>query len=545
MSTMKTDISLKDYPSNLVSFIEKDLSSMKVDKRLKIQAMLLSEEVLVKLKEYGTAQDVTVNVRKHLGNPYIDISMPGEEFDEKELVGDYSDESAGDISEDSIRSIILHAYGEHLKYRHKNKVNHVRIEVDSSNKKSIYYTVFTMAIALVLGLLFNFFVPHNLNAALCHYIFVPVKTVFINSLKMIVAPVVFFSIVTCLSQFGDIRELGRIGAKVMGMYLTTTVFAIAIGFGVFYIFDPGTFGSLAESVSGQSGSEAQVVAPSIIDTIVNIVPSNIVEPFANSDTLQLIFLAILCGIAVGTIGSYSMPIKNLFEAFNSLFLAIVSIITKFIPVAVFASIFILIVETGTSSLGDVLAFVMTFLAGIVIMMLVYSVLIIVMARLNPLKFFSKNLPGMINAFTLSSSNASMPANIDICENSMGISKKVCQFSIPLGATVNMDGFCVFLPIVGLFLAKMYGVVVPTSSLVSVAFMIVMLSVSSPGIPGVDIICISILLGIMNVPAEAVGVIMGVDALLDMVRTVSNTTGDIAVSLIVARSENLVDLEKWK
>ena len=105
MSTMKTDISLKDYPSNLVSFIEKELSSMKVDKRLKIQAMLHSEEVLVKLKEYGTAQDVTVNVRKHLGNPYIDISMPGEEFDEKELVGDYSDESAGDISEELITCV--------------------------------------------------------------------------------------------------------------------------------------------------------------------------------------------------------------------------------------------------------------------------------------------------------------------------------------------------------------------------------------------------------------------------------------------------------
>lgn len=547
MATMKYSFSSTEFPGELVIFIEKELTALKVDKKLRIQAMLLSEEVLVKLREHATSDDVKVEVRKRLGDLYIEISAPGEEFDVKEIVGSASIDSLDEMddTEDSIRDIILHAYGERLKYRNRYKVNNVSIAVGETDKKSIYYTVISLIASIVVGLLFNLLVPVKVNTALCNYLFTPIKTMFINSLKMVIAPIIFFSIATCLSQFSDIKELGRIGGKVMGMYLCTTVFAILVGFGTFFIFSPGTLGSLSYDAAEVAAPEQTDVVQTVVDSIVDVVPSNFLAPFVNSNTLQVIFLAVVAGLAVGYTGIYSNAIKQLFEACNSLFLSIVTMISKLIPIVVFASIFVIIIQTGTDSLIDVFAFAGTYLVGAFAMMCVYSMLILIIARLNPLKFFKKNARGMLTAFTLSSSNAAMPTNLDICENSMGISKKVCSFSIPLGATVNMDGLCVYLAIAGLFLAKMYGITISGSEIAYIIFTIVILSISSPGVPGVNMVCLTVLLGVIGVPIEGLGLLMGIDALLDMTRTVSNTTGDIAVTLIVARSENLVDLEKWK
>ena len=164
--------------------------------------------------------------------------------------------------------------------------------------------------------------------------------------------------------------------------------------------------------------------------------------------------------------------------------------------------------------------------------------------LNPITFFKKNREGMLTSFTLSSSSAAMPTNMRICTDSLGISPKVCNFSIPLGATVNMDGTCIFLTITGLFLARAYGVTVPQSAMVSLAITIILLSLGCPGIPGASIVCLCVILANLGVPIEAIGLIMGINPFLQMANTMSNTTGDIAASLIVARSEGLLDLETY-
>ncbi len=162
--------------------------------------------------------------------------------------------------------------------------------------------------------------------------------------------------------------------------------------------------------------------------------------------------------------------------------------------------------------------------------------------MNPIIFFKKNREGMLTSLTLSSSSAAMPANIQTCTNKLGISPLVCSFSIPLGATINMDGTCIFLTITGLFLARAYGVAVPGAAIVSLAITIILLSLGCPGVPGAAAVCLGIVLADLGVPIEASGLVMGVIPFLDMVITMSNTTGDVAASLIVARSEGLVDLE---
>ncbi len=365
---------------------------------------------------------------------------------------------------------------------------------------------------------------------------------FINALNIIVGPVVFFSIATCISQFSDLSELGRIGAKIMGLYILTSLIAILIGFGAFFIIDPGTPGMALSSSIGAKAVDVATTNISLLDTIVGIVPSNLLKPFVESQTLQIIFLAILCGTSIGAIGKYSKILTDIFEACNSLFLTITTLIAKMIPVAVFAAMIIMIVESGHTAILSVLGMCLTFILGIITMMITYMLILALLGRLNPFTFFKKNLPGMLTSFSLASSNAAMPTNMNICEHSLGISPKVFSFSIPLGATINMDGGSIHLAINALFFAKLYGIEISTSSLVAIAFTIIMLSMGTPGVPGAQFVSLSVLFAQLGIPPEALGLIMGVDSILDMIRTTSNTTGDMVVTTTVASQEHLIDLE---
>ena len=362
-----------------------------------------------------------------------------------------------------------------------------------------------------------------------------------NSLKIVIAPVVFFSIVTCISQFKNVAELGRLGAKVMGMYMLTTVIAVLLGTGVFQLLHPGEWGfALTGGVEAAAVTVDTSVDTSLLHTIVNIVPSNFFVPFVESDTLQLIFLAVLCGIAVGMVGEYSGILKEFFEACNSLFLTITGILARVIPVAVFCSIALLVLQLGGNSLFFVLGAGAAHIFAIFCMICIYGLLILILGRLNPLTFFRKNREGMLTSFMLSSSSAAMPTNLKICTEKLGISPKVCNFAIPLGATINMDGTCIYLCTMGLFLARAYGVNVPPSSLLSLAITVILLSLGAPGVPGVGLVCLGVVLTAMNVPIEAIGLVIGINPILDMCNTMSNTTGDVAASLIVAKNEKLLD-----
>jgi len=252
----------------------------------------------------------------------------------------------------------------------------------------------------------------------------------------------------------------------------------------------------------------------------------------------------LLGVAVGKIGEYSRVLQDFFSACNELFTTVTSMIAKLIPIAVFCAMFIMIVSVGTDSLVAMFGMASTEIIALICMMIIYGILIIIIARINPLIFYRKDLPGMLTSFSLSSSNAAMPGNIAICTDKLGISPKVCNFSIPLGATVNMDGTSIHLAVATLFLAKVYGVSIPDAQMVSIIITIIMLSLGTPGVPGASLVCLSVLLAQVGVPIEAIGLIMGIDSLLDMCRTVSNTTGDISVSLIVAKTEGLLDMETY-
>ncbi|MCR5420060.1 MAG: dicarboxylate/amino acid:cation symporter [Lachnospiraceae bacterium] len=536
------DTSKKEYLKEALNYIKETLGKNGISDKLIIKTELLAEEVIVSFVAHSTDNKLTITTKHMLGETAVSLSMSGEEFElfnEDTMVFDDNDE----ISGEAVRSILLKSYGDNFKYHNKKSVNNVRI-ITENTQKSLHITILALFLGILIGFAAKLLFPQQLTDIMTTYCLTPVKTMFMNAIKIIIAPVVFFSIVACISQFSDISELGKLGTKVMGIYLLTTVLAVLLSFTIANYITPGEFGFVLSEQEDVAKVEIAATESSLLSTIVNIVPSNFFKPFIESDTLQLIFLAVLCGIALGMIGDYSTTLKELFDALNSLFLKITSLITRLIPVAVFCSIALMVINMEAKTLLSIVSYTLQQILAVLCMMLIYGLLILVLGRLNPLKFYTKAKEGMLTSFTLSSSSAAMPTNLKVCTNKLGISPKVCNFSIPLGTTINMDGTCIYLTIAVMFLARAYGINISISQMETLFVTIVLLSLGAPGVPGSAIVCLGIVLKTVNVPVEAIGLIIPVYPLMDMFDTMSNTTGDIAAALIVAKKENLLDLDMY-
>ena len=536
-----------DGLSKALDIIEEKLNYYKLNRKDIAKSMLASEEVMNALLEHSEkAEYIYLSVRRVLDEISIEISVPGKEFPfEKALhIGAaVSAEDVGYETERAIRSTILKSFVDDLKYRYRAGMNTVRISVIKSKKAMLYKTLGAMLLAVILGILFKSFMSEAIYLPINDNILVPIKTMFMNALKMIVAPVVFFSIVSCIGQFSDLSEMGKIGGKTIAMYFLTTIIATALGTGAFYLLHTVAIDASVFEAAGNTVT-TQTIQISVKDMIVNIVPDNFFKPFLEAEMMQLIFLAVLCGVAVGMIGKYSRMLSDLFTACNELFLKITTLIIKFMPLAAFCSILSMILKTGTDVLASILGILCIFVVAIGAMMGVYCLLILVFARLTPIPFCKKYASTMAQVFSMGSSNAALPINMEACKK-LGISQKVYSLSLPLGATMNMDGTCIYLSVFAFSLAKICGVAIPPAALISVVISIIVLSVGAPGIPGAGLVCLSVLLAQLNVPIEAVALVMGIDPLIGMVRCMSNCLGDVAISTVVAKQEEILDVEKYK
>lgn len=551
MREYKRFIADDQHIEELVDFVRSTLDQYGIKKKERIRAALTAEEAAASLIGHKSDPEekgdpyIDLTIRGMLGTVTIELHAAGEEYAlEQSMSSDalsLENIPSSDV-QDTLRQIILGSYAEGLKYRHKNGVNYIQMTVVRSKNAFLFRTLGAMAAAVLLGLLFSSFIPADVNASIDHLVLQPVKTMYMNALKMIVAPVVFFSIISCLVQFSDLTALGRIGGKIIGFYLFTTVLAIFVGLTSFWIFKPGDASltsSLTANVSSLPSGSGSV---SIRDTIVGIIPSNVIDPFLKADMLQLIFMAVLCGVATNLIGKYSETLKDLFQACNDLFLKITTLIIKMMPLAIFCSIMSLILTPGIRTLLSALEIMGTFLFGLLCMMVCYCILMVIIGKMDPVPFVRKYAPYMLQVFSMASSNASIPINMDACEKKIGIDKKIYSLSIPLGATLNMDGTCVHLAVFGLALAKIYGVELSAGALLSMVLTILILSVGAAGIPGSGLICLSVLLTQINVPMEAIGLVMGIDPLCGMFRCMSNCLGDVVASTVIAKSEHMLDMK---
>ena len=528
-------------------FIRQTLDKNGIKGKANSKAVLAAEESMGELVDHvKEGSDLCVTAHSFLGTTTIELSACGEALDiQKTLLPPVPDIWAAHDTKVSagLRQLILSNMSKELKYKHKDGVNTIQLSATRSSQ-GLFLTLGAMICAIILGVLLKAAAPKDFLNALDSNFLSLVKNMYMNALKVIAAPVVFFSIVGCFSHQTNPSGLGRIGVKIIALYLITTIIATIIGIGVFYIFrpgDPATAASLTQDVSALTSQAKDI---SVKDLITDIVPSNFIAPFLESNMLQLLFLAVLTGLAISLIGDYTASMSLWFEGCCELFLKIASVIMRTTPLAVFCSILSLVLKIGPASLFAVISMFGTFLFGLFIMIVAYC-LILVVSGFNPLLFFKRYIPTMLQVFSIASSNASISLNMEACRKELGISSDIYSLSIPLGATVNMDGTCVLLAVQALTIAEIYGVHVPGGALFGLALSIILMSIGAPGVPGSCVIILSMLLAEIGVPVEGVTFVMGIGPLLGMFISMSNCLGDVVVTTAVAKSEKMINMDVFQ
>ncbi len=366
-----------------------------------------------------------------------------------------------------------------------------------------------------------------------------VGAAFVNGLKMLVVPLVVFSLICGVLGIGDIRVLGRVGGKSFVLYIATTAIAIATAIVLGVLIGPGK-GFSMEGVDTSGVTAAN--APTVWQVFANIVPSNPVAALANGDMLQIIFYVIIVGIAALMLGERSIGFAQACEYMNELAMKIVEIVMSFAPYGVFCLIAKVFAKEGIDLFIPVLAYVVTLTGALLLHLFVTLMLILkLMSGLNPLTFITKIRPAQIFAFSTASSNATIPVTYRCVTERMGVDNSVASFTVPLGATINMDGTAIMQGVATVFLANVYGVTLGMGGYLTVIAMSVLASIGTAGVPGVGLVMLTMVLTQVGLPIEGIALILGVDRLMDMIRTAVNITGDAVVSVIVAKSEGKLDI----
>ena len=359
----------------------------------------------------------------------------------------------------------------------------------------------------------------------------PIGTIYVNLLKLLVVPVVLFSIIDGVCSLGSVKKVGSIGWKTVVFFLITTALAIVIGLCAAYAFR-GTFPVL----QAPEGSEVTVEVPKFMDTFVKIFPSNWLTPLVNSDMLPTIVIALLVGVGILLTGNDGKRVGDNLHSFYVVVMKIMSIVLWLTPLGVFCLMTNVVALNGASILGA-LGFVLlaTYIAYIVHMVLVYGLTLRLIARISPVAFIKKMFPAMTTAFTTTSSNATLPLTID-GTNSLGCDNEVSSFVLPLGCTINMDGAAIYMGVASVFIAKCYGIDLTMTQIITVVLTATLASIGSAGVPGAAKVMLVMVLESIGVPVEGAIILWGIDVLFDMGRTCLNVTGDSVCALAVDRIE---------
>lgn len=411
----------------------------------------------------------------------------------------------------------------------------------SENKKKLSLTsriVIGMVAGIVLGILLKALFPDStiVEGYLTKGIFYVVGQIFIASLQMLVVPLVFVSLVVGTCSLSDPSKLGRLGGKAVGLYLITTAIAITFAIAMAVLVQPGTGLELATDATYEPTQ-----APSLAQVIIDLFPTNPFNAFANGNMLQIIVFALLFGISMALVGKAGDRVKTLFDDFNEVIMKLVIILMNIAPYGVFALMAKLFAETSFEtifSLGKY--FLLVLFVLIAHALITYPVILKGLSGMSPKIFLRKMREVQIFGFSTASSNATMPVTLETVTKRLGVHNSVGSFTVPLGATINMDGTAIMQGVATVFIAQVYLVDLSIADYLMVVLTATLASVGTAGVPGVGMIMLAMVLGQVGLPVEGIGLIIGVDRLLDMTRTAVNVTGDAMVSVVVAKSEGALD-----
>lgn len=398
-------------------------------------------------------------------------------------------------------------------------------------KKKLSFSTLIL-LSLALGVIAGLFLQNHTSIATTYI--QPVGTIFLNLLKMIVVPVVLFSIIQGIISLKDIKKVGSIGLKTVLFYLLTTAFAVLLGIFFANILSVGN--GYVLDVSKLTAAEA-VEPVSFIDTIVNMFPSNWISPLANASMLQVIVLALFFGFGIIQSGEKGKPVADFVDSFSAISATVMSNILKLSPIGVFALITPVIATNGPSVLLPLIKLIfVVYLASAVHMIFVYSSCVRAVGGVSPVTFFKEMLPAMLFAFSSASSIGTLPINME-CTEKLGARKDVRSFVLPLGATINMDGTCIYQGVCAIFIAQIFGIDLNITQQLMIVLTSTLASIGTAGVPGAGVIMLTMVLQSVGLPLEGIALITGVDRILDMARTTVNITGDAACTLCISYLED--------
>ncbi|MBK6618029.1 MAG: dicarboxylate/amino acid:cation symporter [Nitrosomonas sp.] len=394
-----------------------------------------------------------------------------------------------------------------------------------------------MIIGFITGSLINIFFSQLdlVQKYLVEGLFHIAGTIFINLLKLLVVPIVTFSLISGICAVGDIRKLGRVGLKACLLFILTTILAITLALSLSLILEPGKGFNLATSGAVELNIQPP---PSLTTTLINIVPTNPVAAFAQGEMLQIIFFVILFATGLTVLGERARSVVTLFDQLNNVMMQVVKLVMHVAPYGVFA----LMAKTFSTHGPELILPMLGYFGSVAAILILHTVgtlmvLLKLLGRLNPMQFMRKIRSLQIFAFSTASSNATLPVTLNTAEKHIGIDNSIASFIIPLGATINMDGTAIMQGVATVFVANVYGIELGLSSYLMIILMTVLASIGTAGVPGVGLVMLAMVFQQVGLPLEGIALIMGIDRLLDMLRTVVNVTGDTVVATIVARSEN--------
>lgn len=402
-------------------------------------------------------------------------------------------------------------------------------------------------IALLIGALFgvviHYWIPSSYikDTVIVEGVLYVVGQGFIRLMQMLVVPLVFCSLICGSMAIGDTKTLGKVGVKTIGFYLITTALAVCVALGSALLINPGRGLDMDAVQKGTVSSTTE--ATSLVDTLLNIIPKNPLQSMANGDMLPIIVFALFVGIMLAKLGTRGSVVANFFSQFNDVMMEMTMAIMKVAPIGVFCLIARTFATVGFSAFAPMLKYMGNVTLALAIQCLVvYQILLFVFTRLNPFKFIKKFLPVMGFAFSTATSNATIPMSIDTLSKKMGVSKQISSFTIPLGATINMDGTSIMQGVAVVFIAQAYGIPLTMGNLATVVVTATLASIGTAGVPSVGLVTLAMVLNSVGLPTEGIALIMGIDRILDMIRTAVNITGDAVCTTIVCHQEGSLNRE---
>lgn len=396
-----------------------------------------------------------------------------------------------------------------------------------------------LLLGLITGVILNKLGPSTFrDVVLVKGLFTLGGGIFVNAIKMLVVPLVLVSIINGAASMSDIKKLGRVGTKALSFYLATTAVAITIAILLSLVVQPG----LGLDMSSLAKTEPTITQPKpFIQILIDMVPTNPVASLANGEMLQIIVYAMLAGVGLAAIREKVPTVLAFFEQFNELNMKIVDLVMLIAPYGVFCLIAKTFSGLGIDAMFPLAKYMLCVIVGLILHAIItYGGMLTIFTRLNPIVFLKKFWPTMGVAFSTSSSNATLPVTLETTEKKLGVSKSIASFTIPLGATINMDGTAIMQGAATIFISQLYGMPLTLTQILTVIFAATLASIGTAGVPGVGLVMLSMVLTSVGLPVEGIAIIIGIDRILDMCRTVINITGDAVCTVIVAKSEGEFD-----